>query len=147
APRANCLPDPFAYYHMVDLARFVQSPGLIAVLYQGTTNSVHRTIFTDGRKLPADPNPTWMGYSVGHWEGDTLVVDTAGYNDKTWLDFTGHPHSDALHVTERFRRVDFGHMQLDMTFDDPTTYTRPWTIGMTVSFVADDDLLENVCLE
>ncbi len=79
APRATCLPDPFAYYHMVDLARIVQTPGLIVVLYQGTTNSVHRTIFTDGRELPKDPNPTWMGYSVGHWEGDTLVVDTGGF--------------------------------------------------------------------
>jgi hypothetical protein len=88
-----------------------------------------------------------MGYSVGRWEGDTFVVNSAGYNDKTWLDFAGHPHSEALHVTERFRRVDLGHMQLDMTFDDPKTYTRSWSIHPTVSFVADDDLIENVCLE
>src|SRR5579863_363385 len=81
APRANCLPDPFVYYHMVDLARFVQTPGLIVILYQGTTNSVHRTVFTDGRKLPVDPNPAWMGYSIGHWDGDTMVVETAGFND------------------------------------------------------------------
>src|SRR5258707_283510 len=77
APRANCLPDPFPYYHMVDIARFVQTPGLIVMLYHGTTNSVHRTIFTDGRPLPKDPNPAWMSYSVGHWGGDTLVVETA----------------------------------------------------------------------
>ena len=90
APRANCLPDPFVYYHMVDLARMVQTPGLIVVLYQGTTNSVHRTIFTDGRKLPDDPNPAWLGYSIGHWEGDTMVVDTQFFRgDHHWMDQGG----------------------------------------------------------
>lgn len=88
-----------------------------------------------------------MGYSVGRWDGDTLVVETAGYNDKTWLDFSGHPHSEALRVTERFRRKDFGHMQLEMTFNDPAYYTKPWTISVGVSFMPDTDLIENVCLE
>src|SRR6185312_10011823 len=114
APRAACLPDPFAYYHAVDVARIVETPGVIVILYQGTTNSVHRTIFTDGRKLPIDPNPTWMGYSAGHWDSDTLVVDTAGFNDRSWLDIEGHPHTEALRITERFRRRDFGHMDLEM---------------------------------
>ncbi len=145
APRATCLPDPFAYYHMVDLARFVQTPGLIVVLYQGTTNSVHRTIFTDGRELPKDPNPTWMGYSVGHWEGDTLVVDTGGFNDRGWLDIEGHPHTEALHITERFRRRDFGHMDLEMTIDDPKTFTRPFTLKIPKTLQPDTDLLESVC--
>lgn len=145
APRANCLPDPFPYYHMVDLARFVQAPGLIVILYQGTTNSVHRTIFTDGRKLPADPNPTWMGYSVGHWEGDTLVVDTAGFNDRGWLDIEGHPHTEALHITERFRRRDLGHMDLEMTIEDPKTFTRPFSLKIAKTLVPDTDLLESVC--
>ena len=145
APRANCLPDPFPYYHVVDLARFVQTPGLIVVLYQGTTNSVHRTIFTDGRKLPVDPNPTWMGYSVGRWEGDTLVVDTAGFNDRGWLDIEGHPHTEALHITERFRRRDFGHMDLEMTIDDPKTFTRPFSMRIDKTLVPDTDLLESVC--
>jgi len=145
APRANCLPDPFPYYHMVDLARFVQTPGLIVILYQGTTNSVHRTIFTDGRKLPVDPNPTWMGYSVGHWEGDTMVVDTAGFNDRGWLDIEGHPHTEALHITERFRRRDFGHMDLEMTIDDPKTFTRPFSLKIDKTLVPDTDLLESVC--
>jgi hypothetical protein len=145
APRANCLPDPFPYYHMVDLARFVQTPGLIVILYQGTTNSVHRTIFTDGRPLPPDPTPAWMGYSVGHWEGDTLVVETAGFNDRSWLDIEGHPHTEALRVTERFRRRDFGHMDLDMTIDDPKAFTRPFSFKIPKLLVPDTDLLESVC--
>ena len=145
APRANCLPDPFPYYHMVDLARFVQTPGLIVILYQGTTNSVHRTIFTDGRVLPKDPNPSWMGYSVGHWESDTLVVETAGFNDRSWLDIEGHPHTEALRITERFRRRDFGHMDLDMTIDDPKAFTRPFSLKINKTLVPDTDLLESVC--
>jgi hypothetical protein len=145
APRANCLPDPFAYYHMVDLARFVQTPGLIVIVYQGTTNSVHRTIFTDGRGLPKDPNPAWMGYSVGHWDGETLVVDTAGFNDRSWLDIEGHPHTEALHITERFRRRDFGHMDLEMTIDDPKAFTRPFTLRIAKTLEPDTDLLESIC--
>lgn len=145
SPRASCLPDPFVYYHAVDLARIVQTPGLIVMLYQGTTNSVHRTIFTDGRKLPADPNPTWMGYSTGHWDGDTLVVDTAGFNDRGWLDIEGHPHTEALHITERFRRRDFGHMDLEITIDDPKTFTRPFSLQMPQKLAPDTDLIESVC--
>ncbi|MBV9508081.1 MAG: hypothetical protein JO323_24070 [Acidobacteriia bacterium] len=145
APRANCLPDPFPYYQMVDLARFVQTPGLIVVLYQGTTNSVHRTIFTDGRPLPVDPNPAWMGYSVGKWEGDTLVVTTAGFNDRGWLDIEGHPHTEALRITERFHRRDFGHMDLEMTIDDPKTFTHPFSFHIDKTLVPDTDLLESIC--
>jgi hypothetical protein len=145
APRANCLPDPFAYYHMVDIARIVQTPALIVMLYQGTTNSVHRTIFTDGRPLPQDPNPTWMGYSIGHWEADTLVVDTAGFNDRGWLDIEGHPHTEALHISERFRRRDFGHMDLELTLNDPKTFTRPFTVKIAKTLVPDTDLLESIC--
>ena len=145
APRANCLPDPFPYYHMVDLARFVQTPGMIVILYQGNTNSMHRTVFTDGRKLPEDPNPTWMGYSVGRWEGDTLVVDTAGFNDKSWLDIEGHPHTEALHITERFRRRDFGHMDLELTIDDPKAFTRPFVLKIPKTLMPDTDILESVC--
>jgi hypothetical protein len=130
---------------MVDVARFVQTPGLIVILYQGTTNSVHRTIFTDGRPLPKDPNPTWMGYSVGHWDNDTLVVETAGFNDRGWLDIEGHPHTEALHITERFRRRDFGHMDLEMTIDDPKTFTRPFSFRMDKTLMADTDLLESIC--
>jgi hypothetical protein len=145
APRANCLPDPFVYYHMVDLARIVQTSGLMVILYQGTTNSVHRTIFLDGRKLPPDPSPSWMGYSVGHWEGDTLVVETAGFNDRSWLDIEGHPHTEALHITERFRRRDFGHMDLEVTIDDPKSFTRPFALKIPKTLMPDTDLLESVC--
>jgi hypothetical protein len=145
APRANCLPDPFPYYHAVDIARFVQAPGVIVILYQGTTNSVHRTVFTDGRKLPDDPNPAWMGYSIGHWDGDTMVVETAGFTERSWLDIEGHPHTDALRITERFRRRDFGHMDLEMTIDDPKTFTRPFSFRLDKTLVPDTDLLESVC--
>ena len=145
SPRASCLPDPFVYYHAVDLIRIVQTPGLIVMLYQGTTNSEHRTIFTDGRKLPVDPNPTWMGYSVGHWDGDTLVVDTAGFNDRGWLDIEGHPHTEALHITERYLRRDFGHMDLDLTIDDPKTFTKTFSLKMPKRLAPDTDLIESVC--
>jgi hypothetical protein len=96
--------------------KIVQTPGLLVILYEHQI--IYRQIFTDGRKLPADPFPSWMGYSVGRWEGNTLVVESAGFNDKTWLDLGGHPHSEALRVTERFQRRDFGHMRLEVTFDD-----------------------------
>jgi hypothetical protein len=92
-------------------------------------------------------NPTWMGYSIGRWDGDTFVVTTAGFNDKGWLDFVGKPNSEALRVTERFRRPDFGHMQVEITYDDPKTYVKPFTLKLNATFVADDELIENVCLE
>jgi hypothetical protein len=144
-PTSNCLPEgPRAGISGLDPLRIVQTRNITAVLYEGGT---FRLIYADGRPLPKDMNPTWMGYSIGRWDVDTFVVETAGYNDRTWLDFTGRPHSEALRVTERFRRTDFGHMQLEMTFDDPKMYRKPWTIKVPVSFVADDDLIESVCLE
>ena len=107
--------------------KFIQSPKLIAILYEA--DDKHRQIYTDGRVLPKEfDQPAWMGYSVGRWERDTLVVDTAGFNDKTWMDIMGHPHSDALRIVERYRRRDFGHMDVEMTFDDPKMYTKPFTI-------------------
>jgi hypothetical protein len=145
APRASCLPDPWVYYEIVDYARIVQSPGLIVILYQGTTNSVHRTIFTDGRKHPADPNPSWFGYSVGRWDGDTLVVETTGFNDRRWLDIEGHPQTEALRITERYRRRDFGHMDLEITIDDPMAFTKPFSVLIPKTLAADTDLLESVC--
>src|SRR6266513_1955300 len=95
--------------------------------------------------FPKEMNPTWLGYSVGHWEGDTLVVTTAGFNDRTWLDFDGHPHSEALRITERFHRQDFGHMDFDMTLEDPKTFTRPITFRADKTLVADTELLETIC--
>ena len=121
----------------------LQLPNLVAVLYEYHT--IFRQIFTDGRGLPEDPNPTWMGYSIGHWEGDTLVVTTAGYNDRTTLDLAGHPHTEALRVTERFHRRDVGHLDLQVTFDDPKAYTRAWTLPAEFDLLPDGELIEYVC--
>ncbi|PWT99107.1 MAG: hypothetical protein C5B51_27820 [Terriglobia bacterium] len=124
--------------------RIIQGPNVTGILY---ASGAYRQVFTDGRALPEDPNPTWWGYSVGHWEGDTLVVESAGFNDRSWLDFSGHPHTEALRVTERFQRRDFGHMQLQITLDDPKTFTKPVTIALGVNFVPDTEMLEYVCNE
>ena len=146
SPRAHCLPDPPPYYHLAGMARIVQTPALTVIINEGISNSgVTRTIFTDGRGLPEYMDPTWLGYSVGRWEGETLVVTTAGFNDKTWLDFSGHPHSEALRTTERFHRRDFGHMDFEMTLDDPKTFTRPFTLKADKTLVADTELLETIC--
>jgi hypothetical protein len=140
----QCLPWGPNYTNSARLTKIVQTPDLIVMLDEGLT---YRQIFTDGRPLESDPNPSWMGYSVGHWEGDTLVVDSFGYNDRTWLDHGGHPHTQALRVTERYRRPDFGHLQIEMTLSDPAVYARPWTISLRASLAADTELLEDVCNE
>ena len=146
SPRAHCLPDPPPYYHLAGMSRIVQTPGLTVIMNEGVSNSdVTRTIFTDGRGLPEEMNPTWMGYSVGRWEGDTLVVTTAGFNDRTWLDFVGHPHSEALRTTERFHRRDFGHMDFEMTLEDPKAFTKPITFKADKTLVVDTEILETIC--
>ena len=133
-PRINVANHPF---------KILQLPGLLAIL---ETSYVFRQILTDGRPLPTDPQPTWLGYSVGRWENDTLVVDSNGFNDRNWLDGDkGHPLSDALRVTERFRRIDFGHLEIQVTIDDPKVYTKPWTIKESLNLLPDTELLENVC--
>jgi hypothetical protein len=143
APRSHCLPDG-PTNSLLELQKVIQTPGLVAILSE---SGVFRQVFTDGRPLPQDPNPSWQGYSIGHWDGDTLVVETAGFNDKSWLDINGHPHTEALRITERYRRKDFGHMQLQMTFDDPKTFTRIWSITVDGNLVPDTELLEYVCNE
>ena len=144
-PVVACLPEgPRAAINGLDPFRILQSRHMTIVLHETGT---YRIIHTDGRALPKDMTPTWMGYSIGRWEGETFVVTTAGYNDRTWLDWSGHPHSDALRVTERYRRTDFGHLQVEMTFDDPKAYVKPFTVKMTATFTPDDDLIETVCLE
>jgi hypothetical protein len=117
----------------------------VIVILQELSNS-YRQVFTDGRKLPEDPNPSWVGYSVGRWEADTLVVESNGFNDKTQLD-AFHPHSEALHLTERYRRRDLGHMEIEMTVNDPKTYTKPWTVKLGMELITEGDLLESVCNE
>jgi hypothetical protein len=125
--------------------RVVQTPQITTVLYEVSNN--FRQIFTDGRALPKDPNPTWQGYSIGRWDGDTLVVETIGFNDKSFIGRPGHPYTEGLRVTERYRRRDFGHIDLQITFDDAKTFTRPWTVTTELLFDADTDLLEYVCNE
>jgi hypothetical protein len=134
-PRADLLSEPI---------KIVQAPRLTVVLYEAGNS--HRQIYTDGRALPKEFDlPAWLGYSVGHWEGATFVVETAGFNDKAPLDAMGHPHSEALRVVERYRRRDFGHMDIEMTFDDPQMYTRPFTIKVPHELLADSDIFESFC--
>jgi hypothetical protein len=142
-PSFRCMPEIGPFYSF-GMFKILQGSRMLAVLSEA---GLYRQILTDGRALPADPNPTWMGYSVGHWDGDTMVIESAGFNDRSWLDFGGHPHTEALRVTERYRRLDFGHMQVRMTFEDPKAYTRPWTISLDAELVPDTELLEYVCNE
>jgi hypothetical protein len=143
-PSGRCLPHSvtdFDAHHMPK--KLIQLPGLIVLLFESYHS--YRQIFTDGRPLPADREPAWFGYSVGKWESDTLIVDTVGINEKTWLDDGGHPHSEALHVIERFRRPDFGHLEVQVTIDDPKAYTKPWTVKIRWDLVPDTELLDWVC--
>ena len=144
SPLAKCLPVSVPFQNFFSLTRIVQTPALMVIVYEAP-NSPHRTVFTDGRDLPKDPNPSWFGYSVGRWEGDTFVITTTGFNDKGWLDSAGHPQTESLRVTERQRRRDFGHMDLEITIDDPKAFTRPFTIKTERLLVADTNLLEYVC--
>ena len=144
SPLASCLPVSVPFLNFRGLSRIVQTPGLVVILHE-SPNSPHRTIYTDGRNLPKEMNPTWLGYSVGRWEGDTLVVTTAGFNDRGWLDVGGHPQTESLRLTERFRRRDFGHLELDVTFEDPKSFTRPFTLHVEKPLAADTDLLEDIC--
>ena len=127
-----------------EMMKIVQTPGLILIL---TPDLTYRQIFLDGRPLESAPNPTWMGYSVGHWDGDTLVVESFGFNDRTWLDHDGHPHSEALRMTERYRRPSVGRLEIEVTLSDPATYARPWTLAVRADLAADTEMIEWVCNE
>jgi hypothetical protein len=142
-PHTQCLPDGVPADMMTMTFKMIQAPQEIVLLTE--LNSPARQIFTDGRALPKDPQPTWMGYSVGKWENDTLVVQTVGLNDRGWLDGAGHPRSEQMHITERYRRRDFGHLDLEFTFDDPAYYTRPFTLKAPARLIPDSDLIEYVC--
>lgn len=145
-PSGACLPIGYPLDVLVsEYAKIVQTPSLLLMMIEN--DSMTRQIHLDGRPLPRDPFPTWFGYSTGKWEGDTLVVDTAGFNDKSWLDLMGHPHSEALHLTERFRRVDFGHLEATYSFDDPKMYTRPFSFKVTHVLQPESDVLEYICTE
>lgn len=144
-PLTYCLPGGVPLSAMLsEVTKIVQTPGLILIMLElGGT----RQIYTDGRKHVADPSPSWLGYSVGKWEGDTLVVDTVGFNGKSWLDAMGHPQSETARVMERYRRRDFGHMDVEITIDDAKWYTKPFTIRVTHVLQPDTDILEYFCNE
>jgi len=134
-PLAGLLSEPI---------KVVQAPRMTIVLYEA--GYLHRQIYSDGRSFPKEFEfPAFLGYSIGRWDGDTFIVETRGFNDKTGLDVIGHPHSEALHVTERFRRIDFGHLDVEMTFDDPPMYTKPFTIKIPHTLLADQDIFEMFC--
>lgn len=123
--------------------KIVQTPGELVILYEEFNH--YRQIFTDGRGLPPDTSPSWYGYSIGRWEGDTFVAETVGFNDKSWLDDPGHPHGEAMRVTERFQRRDFGHLTVQITIDDPVTYTKAWSAEVPFDLLADTELIESIC--
>jgi hypothetical protein len=145
----QCLPLGPGYVTAADITgaemmKIVQTPGLALILNPDLT---YRQIFLDGRALEPAPNPSFMGYSVGHWDRDTLVVESFGFNDRTWLDHDGHPHTEALRTTERYRRRDFGHLDIEVTLSDAAVYTRPWTVAVRAELLADTEMIEFVCNE
>jgi hypothetical protein len=144
-PAAHCLPAgvPRQVPHPW---RIVQTPAIAFVLFEGSTHS-YRQIFIDGRPHAEDPDPTWYGDSTGKFEGDTLVVDSIGFNDIFWFDFAGHPHTEKLHIVERFRRPDFEHLDYDVTIDDPGAYTKPFTLYGHSHYEHNTELFEYVCNE
>jgi hypothetical protein len=141
-PRVNLggspnMPHPF---------KIVQTPSLVVLLYETSTNQTFRQVFLDGRPFPTDPQPSWLGYSIGRWDGDTLTVETTGFNGRAWLDTgAGHPQTDAARVIERFTRRDFGHMDIEITIDDAKAYAKPWRAKVPVNLLADSDLIETFC--
>jgi hypothetical protein len=135
-PRSDFVPYPF---------KIVNTPGVVLILYEAIHS--YRQIFTDGRPLPKDPSPAWFGYSIGRWEGDVFVVESSGFNDNVWLDNAGVPATEQLRVTERFIRRDFGHMDIEVTIDDPKAYTRPWVVRQPLDYQADNELIEYICNE
>ena len=145
APSESCLPHgiPDAMLTRQLPFKIIQNPGMTIVLFEEFNN--WRQIFTDGRRLPVDPQPAWLGYSIGRWDGDTFVVESAGFNDRSWLDAGGTPHTDALRTTERFHRIDFGHMDAQFTFDDPKAFSRPWSASVKFNLLPDTELLEHFC--
>ena len=145
-PGVRCWPSGIPEKNNIpDGVKVVQTPDLVLLLHESRT--IYRQVFTDGRAHPKDPQPTWMGYSIGRWEGDTLVVETIGQNGRTWLDMRGLPATNALRVVERFRRPSIGRIEIDVTIDDPKAYTKPWDVKLSWSLLPDTDLIESICEE
>lgn len=144
-PEAQCLPTGvprLAPYPM----KYLQMPKLFVILFEGNIHS-YRQIFLDRKEHPKDPNPTWYGDSIGHWEGDALVVDTVGFNDRSWFDFAGHPHTEQLHTVEHFRRPDFGTIEYKVTIEDPGAYTRPFRLTGHFPLQVNGEIMEYICNE
>jgi hypothetical protein len=145
-PHSRCVTPNVVDFHTIpEFRKMVQTPGLILILNE--FNSTYRQVFVDGRPLPVDPNPSWKGYSSGRWEGDTLVVETNGLRDDSWLDMSGDPMTEAAKVTERLRRLNYGNLEIELTVDDPKAYTRPWTVKLNQYVVLNAELLDYICLE
>ncbi|MEO8096656.1 MAG: hypothetical protein ABI811_03070 [Acidobacteriota bacterium] len=145
-PHVRCLPSNFPrFYTLPHVQKVIQTPGLLVMLNE--YNSSYRQIFTDGRPLPEDPQPSWNGYSSAKWERDTLVVHTIGFRDDLWLDMAGNPLTEAAKVTERIRRPNYGSLEIDITVDDAKAYTKPWTVKIQLFLVLDTELVDEICLE
>jgi hypothetical protein len=145
-PHIRCLPDLFVRaYGLPHYLKFVQTPDLLMMLNE--YNGVYRQVFTDGRALPEDPNPSWQGYSSAMWADDALVIDTIGFRDDVWLDWAGSMITSAGRLRERIRRPDFGHLDIEVTVDDPKAYTRPWSVTVRQQFAADTELIDEICAE
>jgi hypothetical protein len=145
-PHIRCFPDNFLRaYGLPHLLKFIHTPSLLVVLNE--MNAGYRQVFTDARPLPKNPNPTWQGYSSAKWSGDTLVIDTIGLRDDTWIDWSGSVLTEAAKVREEIRRPDFGHLEIKVTVDDPRAYTKPWTVTLKQRIVVDTDLIDEICLE
>ena len=145
-PHIKCLPDNFLRaYGLPHLLKFVHTPNLLVMLNE--MNAGYRQVFTDARPLPEDPNPSLQGYSSGKWSGDTLVIDTIGFRDDVWIDWNGSVLTQAAKVREQIRRPDFGHLEIQVTVDDPKAYTKPWTVTLEQRIVVDTELIDEICLE
>jgi hypothetical protein len=146
SPGAHCLPRGLNNAGALFPYKLVQTPTLLVVIFEDDIPS-HRQVFLDGRGHPKDLNPMWMGHSIGHWEGDTLVVDTVGFNDKSWLTNQGHPHTEEMRITERLHRVDLGHLEIEFTIEDPGAYAKPWIVKRVADLDTNDEVGEYVCTE
>jgi hypothetical protein len=145
-PGVRCLPSGIPEKDNIpDGLKVVQTPDLLIVLHESRT--IYRQIFLDGRPLPKNAQPAWMGYSVGKWDGDTLVVETIGQNGRTWLDMRGLPGTESLRVIERFTRKTIGQMEIAVTIDDPKAYTKPWDVKLSWTLQPDIELIESICEE
>jgi hypothetical protein len=145
-PRAQCLPSGIVRTHGLDLAKLVQTPTLLVMLVESSVPGV-RQVFLDGRPHPADVQPSWLGHSIGRWDGDTLVIDTIGLNDRVWQDLQGRPQTETAHIIERYRRPDLGHLEIEITIDDPGAYTRPWKVRRLLDLAPGEEVLEYICNE